>query len=173
MSVQRFKPLLTAFLFLLIAMAALLSSCAVGIAYGPSVVVGSLILPPGGSGYVTIRIFGLGNLQSLQVGPQGRFTFDPTVVQVKGIEGLNGFRVFAGQVDNANGKALFLAGYPGGSGGEDGVVRIAVKAVGRPGSSSILTITGIDLLADSRGNEILDYEIINGRVSITSPGIGP
>ena len=150
---------------LLAAMAALLSSC-IMVAYGPSVVVGSLTLSPSETGYVIIRVFGLGNLQAIQVGPQGRFTFDPKVIHVKGIAGLEGFQVFASHVDNTSGEALFLAAYPGGSRGEDGVVQIEVETVGQAGASSVLAITAIDVLADSSGNDIADYEITNGRVTI-------
>lgn len=150
---------------LLTLMAAMLSSC-VMVAYGPSVVVGSATLLPGGIGTVTIRIFGLNDLQSLQVGPIGRFTFAPQVVQVKAIVGINGFQVFASQIDNAKGEALFLAAYPGGSKSEDGIVQIELEAVGNADASSALTITAIDVLADSQGNDITDYEIYEGRVTI-------
>ena len=158
---------------LLALLAALLSSCVAGVAYGPSVLVGSLTLSPGGSGYLIIRIFGLNYLQGLQVGPKGRFAFDPQVIKVKGIAGLNGFQIFASRIDNDKGEALFLAAYPGGGRGEDGVVQIELEAVGSLGASSTLAITSIDVLADSRGNDIADYEIINGQVTITSLGIGP
>ncbi|MCR4404509.1 MAG: hypothetical protein NUW06_04425 [Candidatus Acetothermia bacterium] len=157
---------------LLATMAAFLSACVAGVAYGPSVVVGSLALPPGGTGQVVISVFGLNDLQGLQVGPQGRFTFDQKVVQLKAIEGLNGFVVFASKIDNAGGWASFLVAFPGGSRGEDGVVQLELEAVGTLGSSSTLAITSIDVLADSRGNDITNYEIINGR-AIISPGIGP
>lgn len=150
---------------LLVLLAAGLSSC-VMVAYGPSVVVGSLTLPPGGSGYLTVRIFGLNDLQSIQVGPGGRFTFDPQVIHVKGIEGINGFQVFASLIDNANGEALFLAAYPGGGKSDDGIVQIEVEAVGQAGMSSALEITAIDVLADSSGNDITDYEILNGRATV-------
>lgn len=150
---------------LLALMTAMLSSC-VMVAYGPSVIVGSVNLNPGATGQVTIRIFGLDDLQSLQVGPTGRFTFDPQVIQVKAIEGINGFQVFASQVDNTKGEALFLAGYPGGSKSEDGIVQLEVEAVGSVGTSSALTITAIDVLADSQGNDITDYEIYDGKVTL-------
>lgn len=159
----RFRVLLSGLLLTL--MAALLSSC-VMVAYGPSVIVGSLALPPGETGYITIRIFGLNDLQCFQVGPNGRFTFDPKVVHVKAIEGLNGFQVFASKIDNDKGEALFLAAYPGGSKSEDGIVQIEVQAVGNAGASSTLAITAIDVLADSQGHDITDYEIFDGRVMI-------
>lgn len=143
----------------------LLTGC-VMVAYGPSVIVGSLTLAPGGTGYVSVRIYGLNDLQSLQVGPNGRFTFDPQVIHVKAIEGINGFRVFANQIDNTSGEAIFLTAYPGGSKSEDGVVRIEVKTVGGVGASSAVVITAIDVLADSQGNDIADYEIYDGIVRI-------
>ena len=152
---------------LLALIAAFLSSCLM-VAYGPSVVVGSLTLSPGRSGYVIIRIFGLNDLQCIQVGPEGRFTFDPQVIQVISIEGMDGFQVFASLIDNDKGEARFLAAYPGGSKGEDGVVQIEIEAVGNPGASSTLAITAIDVLADSQGHDITDYELVEGRVTIGS-----
>lgn len=152
---------------LLALLAVLLSSCVAGVAYGPSVVVGSLTLGPGASGYAVICVRGLSDLQGLQVGPKGRFAFDPQVIKVKGIAGLNGFQIFASRIDNDKGEALFLAAYPGGSRGEDGVVQIELEAVGSLGASSTLAITSIDVLADSRGNDISNYEIINGQATIT------
>ena len=158
---------------LLALMAAILSSCVAGVAYGPSVVVGSISLNPGATGQVTIRIFGLNDLQSFQVGPNGRFTFDPEVIHVKAIEGINGFQVFASWIDNANGEALFLAGYPGGSKSEDGIVQIEIEAIGNLGTSSTLTITAIDVLADSSGNDITDYGIFDGMATIGVYRPGP
>lgn len=169
MTIGRAKAKLILSGLLLTFMAASLASCVVGIAYGPSVVVGSLALPPDGTGHVIIRVYGLRALQSFQVGPTGRFTFDPKVIHVTSIEGVGGFQVFAGHVDNANGEALFLAGYPGGSGGEGGVVQLEVKAVGEPGMGCVLKITSIDVLADGDGLDIADYELIDGKVTIVSP----
>jgi hypothetical protein len=155
-------------------LAVFLSSCVASVVtYGPSVVLGSISLAPGERGQVVIRVYGLNDLQSLQVGPQGKLTFDPKVVHLTSIEGLNGFVVFASQVDNAEGWASFLAAYPGGSRGEDGIIQLGLEATGRAGTSSPLVITSIDVLADSQGNDITNYEIINGQVSITSPGTGP
>ena len=151
---------------LLVLLAAVLSSCVAGVAYGPSVVVGSVSLDPGATGKVIIRIYSLSDLQSFQVGPNGSFIFDPRVIRVKSISGINGFQVFASQIDNTAGKAIFLAGYPGGSRSEDGVVALEVEAVGKVGDSTMLQITSIDVLADSQGNDITDYEIIEGRATI-------
>jgi hypothetical protein len=166
MTISQFKAIFIG--LLLVSMVAFLSSCVAGVAYGPCIVVGSVNLRLGASGQVTIRIYGLTDLQSLQVGPNGRFTFDPQVIHVKAIEGLSGFQVFASKIDNEKGEAHFLAGYPGGSRSDDGVLQIVVEALGSPGSSSPLAITMIDVLADSLGNDITDYEIHNGRATIGS-----
>jgi hypothetical protein len=113
-------------------LAVFLSSCVASVVtYGPSVVLGSISLAPGERGQVVIRVYGLNDLQSLQVGPQGKLTFDPKVVHLTSIEGLNGFVVFASQVDNAGGWASFLAAYPGGSRGEDGIIQLGLEATGR------------------------------------------
>ena len=161
---QETKSILRVFLLALIA--TLLSSCMP--VYSPSVVVENLTLSPDGTGHIVIRIYSLNGLQSLQVGPDGRFTFDASVIQVKGIEGINGFQVFTSQIDNAKGRALFAAGYPGGSRDETGIVQIEVEARGSVGRCSSLEITKIDVLADSDGNNITRYEIINGTATVGS-----
>jgi hypothetical protein len=147
-------------------MAAILISCLGIVPYGPSVVIGKLTLPPGRTGYVTIHINSLNDLQSFQVGPNGKFIFNPQVVRLRAIEGINGFQLFASKIDNEKGEALFLIGYPGGSKSDDGIVRIEVEAVGRVGAISTLEITAIDVLADSKGNDIINYKIYNGSIRI-------
>lgn len=88
------------------------------------------------------------------------------MIKVRSINGINGFQVFASHIDNTAGRAIFLAGYPGGGRSEDGVVELLVEAVGEMGDRSILQITLIDVLANSDGIDITDYEIINGRATI-------
>jgi hypothetical protein len=135
----------------------------------PCVVVRDAMLPPGGVGTVRIAVYHLPELQSIQVGPTGAVIFDPEVIWVRDVRGINGFQVLASHIDNQAGKVIFAAGYPGGGIGSDGIVELEVEAVGRMGSETSITITQIDVLADMEGNDIIDYEIINGEVSIFEP----
>lgn len=154
---------------LLILAALMLAACAVGggIAItGPSVVVGSVLLPPGGTGVVKIAVFYLRGLQSFQVGPKGAFIFDPNVIRVKSISGINGFQVFASKIDNNAGKAIFLAAYPGGGISTDGVVQLQVQAVGKAEDSTALKITQVDVLANKDGHDIAPFSIVNGEATI-------
>jgi len=134
----------------------------------PTILVESLRLEPGEVGILQISVFNLENLQVLQVGPMGTFTFDPEVIQIERITGLNGFQVFASAIDNEEGKALFLAGFPGGSLRSGAVLELEIRAVGSQGSSTSVELTQIDLIADEIGNEITRFELRGGRVMIRS-----
>ena len=148
---------------LLILIALLLSAC---MAIPPSVAVEGLALYQGGSGDVIIRIYNLNDIQSIQVGPQGKFTFDPLVVEVSSVDGMNGFEVFSSAIDNTIGEVLFLAGYPGGGRSAEGIVKIRVKAIGDSKTETIVTLTKIDVLADKDGHAVTAYEITGGMVKI-------
>jgi len=167
--IKNIKLLLTGSLLILVAF--MLTACVAGggIAItGPSVVVGSVLLPPGGTGIVKISVFYLQDLQSFQVGPTGAFTFDPNVIRVKSISGINGFQVFASKIDNNAGKVLFLVAYPGGGISTDGVVQLEVEAVGKAGDSTALKITQVDVLANKYGDDIAPFNIVDGEATIIS-----
>ena len=104
----------------------------------------------------------------MQVGPVGALTFDPEVIQIQNITGKNGFQVFASSMDNDAGKALFLAGYPGGSLTNGVILELEVKAVGSPKSSTTVEFTRIDLMADEEGDKFLEMDLRGGKVIIQS-----
>ena len=54
-------------------------------------------------------------VKTIQVGPVGALTFDPAVIRVKAVEGVNGFRVLAATIDNLTGRVQFATGFPGGA----------------------------------------------------------
>jgi len=138
---------------------------------GPLVLVTSLQLHPGQTGTLIIKIYSLQGFQVMQVGPEGALVFDPQVIRVLDLKGVDGFQVFAQSIDNANGKVVFLLGYPGGSLAQGAVLELEVKAVGLPGSSTVVEFTRIDLLADQNGNEFLEVKLQSGRVTVVP--IGP
>jgi len=135
---------------------------------GPLVLITDLQLDPGRTGTLAIKVYSLRNFQVMQVGPKGALTFDPQVIQVLGLKGVDGFQVFAQSIDNASGRVVFLLGYPGGSLTQGAVLELEVKAVGPPGSSTAVEFTRIDLLADQDGNEFLSVKLQSGQVTIGS-----
>jgi hypothetical protein len=154
--------------FLAAGVFALLGLAGCGGIIGPTVLVTDLQLEPGGTGTLLLQVFHLPGLQVVQVGPGGRLTFDPQVIQVQNLKGTNGFEVYASSIDNAQGEVVFLLGYPGGSVTTGAVLELAVKAVGKLGSGTAVTLAGIDLLADAAGNLISQYELRAGQVRIVS-----
>lgn len=138
---------------------------------GPLVLITDLQLDPGQTGTLIVKVYSLRDFQVMQVGPLGALTFDPEVIRVLGLEGVDGFQVFAHSIDNTNGRVVFLAGYPGGGLTQGAVLKLEVKAVGPSGSSTAVEFTQIDLLADQDGNEFSGVKLHGGRVTIGS--IGP
>jgi hypothetical protein len=132
----------------------------------PTLVVESLRLEVGQRGILQIIAYQLENVQIAQVGPLGRLTYDPEVLQIQGITGANGFHVFASAIDNDQGKALFLAGFPRGSLTSGVLLELEVQAVGPSGSSTLVELTQVDLLADRDGVAFKGVELRSGRVMI-------
>jgi len=149
----------------------LLSACS-----GPQNVklkVGNVILRPGERGTVTISVINPPDLKMIQVGPVGKLTFDPTVIHVIAVRGINGFQVLASGIDNVAGEVQFAAGFPGSSIGpiKNGwvwvklaIIELEVEAVGDSGAFCALEVSAVDLLADRNGREIMLAGIIAGEV---------
>ena len=90
---------------------------------------------------------------------QGVITYDPTVVHITDIQGLNGFSGFFFKIiDNVTGTANVTAAIVGGAGVLAGeVLRVFVEAVGGAGASCFisLTLTGPGtVFRDGDGNDI-------------------
>lgn len=132
----------------------------------PTVFIENLRLEPGEIGILSITIFNVERLQVVQVGPTGALTFDPEVIQIQSITAKNGFQIFASSIDNDNGKALFLAGFPGGSLTNGVILELEVRAVGSAADSTTVEFTQIDLMADKEGNEITKIDLRAGKVTI-------
>lgn len=147
--------------------------------YRTRVVVGTLSLPAGGTGIVRISILNPPDAKAIQVGPTGLLTFDPSVIQVTGLTGVNGFTVFGSTINNAMGWVQFAASFPGGSirpivtAGlgvlEIPIIEMSVQAVGAVGTQTALTITAIDLFTDRVGQPIPSGPPIAGQVVIIAP----
>jgi hypothetical protein len=85
--------------------------------YRTQVTVGKLSLPAGGTGVVRISILNPPDAQMIQVGPTGLLTFNPSVIQVISLTGVNGFTIFGSTINNTMGWVQFVASFPGGASG--------------------------------------------------------
>jgi hypothetical protein len=147
--------------------------------YRTRVVVGTLDLPAGGTGVVRISILNPPDAKMIQVGPTGLLTFNPAVIQVISLTGVNGFTVFGSTINNAMGWVQFTASFPGGSIRpiatmdfgvlEIPIIEMAVQAIGPVGASTALTITAVDLFTDRVGNPIPIGPPLDGQVVIIAP----
>lgn len=147
--------------------------------YRTQVTVSMLELPAGGTGVVRISILNPPDVKMIQVGPGGFLTFNPWVIQVTGLTGVNGFTVFGSTINNTMGWVQFVAGFPGGSirpivaSGlgvlEIPIIEMAVQAVGPVGAQTALTITAVDLFTDRVGQPIPIGPPIAGQVVIIAP----
>lgn len=148
-------------------------------AYRTRVTVGTLTLPSGGTGVVRINILNPPDAKAIQVGPTGFLTFDPSVIQVIGLTGVNGFTVFGSTINNIMGWVQFAASFPGGSirpiiaAGlgvlEIPIIEMTVQAVGAVGAQTALTITAVDLFTDRVGQPVPMGPPLPGQVVIAAP----
>lgn len=126
----------------------------------------NLSLAPGATGTVTLAAAGFARLGSLQIGPKGAITFDPNVIEVLSVVGINGLVVFASNIDNALGEVTVAAGSTQGAVANGAVLDITVKAVGASGLSTAITITTLDFLLKTNNDPISGVTITPGQVSI-------
>lgn len=134
---------------------------------GPKVLIFSnLSLAPSATGTVTLSAAGLTRFGSLQIGPKGAITFDPNVIEVLSVVGVNGLVAFASNIDNALGEVTVAAGSTQGALSNGAVLEITVKAVGTSGLSTAITITTLDFVLDTNSDPISGVKITPGQVSI-------
>jgi hypothetical protein len=133
-------------------------------------------VPAGGTGKILISVVNPPDAKTLQIGPTGKFTFNPAVISVTSIKGVNGFQIFASTINNIAGEVMFVAGFPGGSirpvismgigTVQFEIIEIQVQAIGAAGSSSALSITTVDVFTDQHGKDIFITNIQAGQVQI-------
>ncbi len=162
---------------LLVALWVVLSGCEGS--YRARLTINTVELLPGASGIVQIRVLNPPDLKTLQIGPMGMFIFDPTVIQITGINGVNGFTILGSAINNGLGTAQFTASFVGGSVRpilgtpwsiiEIPMIELTVQAVGLAGSETDLTITQIDLCLDRIGQPITLSPGSPGKVVIVTP----
>ncbi len=121
----------------------------------------ALTLTPGER--ATVRLRAGAPLAGLQVGPAGRLRFDPAVIQVREVRGLNGHRVLAAAIDPVRGEVRFVAASLRGQ-VSGAPVELTVEAVGEPGARSPLDLRP-DLALDRRGQPV-QLAVEAGRVAL-------
>jgi chitodextrinase len=108
----------------------------------------------------TLKLSSSTNLLGIQVGPQGRLTFDPQVIQIREIRGIEPHQVLAANIDNVHGEVRFVvlalgeetrAGF--GENEEQAMIGIVLEAVGRSGESTLIQLQP-DLALDPAGNVV-------------------
>ncbi len=147
--------------------------------YRTRVIVSTVNLPAGGTGVIRISLLNPPDAQTIQVGPTGLLTFDPGVIQVTGLVGVNGFTLLGSTVNNTMGWVQFAAGFAGGSIRpivapgvsvlDIAIIEMTVQAVGAVGAQTTLTITGVDVFTDRVGQPIPIAPGQPGTVVIIAP----
>jgi PKD repeat protein len=96
---------------------------------------------------------------------QGSLAYDPQVLQVEKVVGLNGYQVFAYNANNKLGLVRFVVAKLSGKFLREGnIVQFEVRAVGQLGDSSLLELA-LEAFNDPSGARI-DYRIKNGSFTI-------
>ncbi|MFQ6090634.1 MAG: PKD domain-containing protein, partial [Candidatus Bipolaricaulia bacterium] len=127
------------------------------------VAVESKTVSPGGTTTIAISVKNVPEPGLADI--QGSLSFDPAVVQVNKVSGLNDYEVFAADIDNDVGEVQFVVAQVTGKHiRAGGFLQFEVKAIGKSGESSPLMLT-LDVFRDADGHDI-DYSITNGTLSI-------
>lgn len=133
------------------------------------VTVESKTIPTGGTGTIDISVkdFPEPGLADIQ----GSLSFDPAVIEVNKVTGLNDYEVFAADIDNSAGEVRFVVAKVGGKHIKaGGFLQFELKAKGKQGESSPLMLT-LQVFRDADGRDV-SYSITNGTVTI-GPGGSP
>jgi len=132
-----------------------------------------LMLP---SANIPVKVAGipLPGLGTLQVGPSGAFTYDPSVIRVKDIVGVGDYIVEAKIIDNRRGEARFTVRIDPAEADnalQNGTIAyIQVEQVGNPGDRTRLGLV-FDQVTDSYNNDIsVDVGVDVGELRIVPPG---
>jgi len=109
-------------------------------------------------------------LAGVQVGPREALRFDPKVIQVRSIKGIQPYQILASKIDNTRGEVKFALISVGGVGVGTRAGAIAELEVEASGvGESPISLSGFDVLADARGQRLdarAQIRIKNGRVKV-------
>jgi hypothetical protein len=156
------------------ALALLLSGC-VSTFQVPTILVGSVRLLPHTRGDIFIQAFGIpGGLQGIEVSAHsGQFlTFDPTVLQVLGVEAVSPFGLDSVNINNSAGTVSFIARTSAtGPFPSDGVILVLhVELIGTTGTTLHMTVTN---LADGHSQPLPGVTISDGQVIVAPKPLPP
>ncbi len=121
---------------------------------------------------VNVRGIPLPGLGTLQVGPSGAFTYDPSVVQVKDIVGVGDYTIQSKVIDNRRGEARFtvLTTDPSDALQNGTIAIIQMTQVGQAGQRSRLGLV-FDQVTDANNIPITpDVGVSVGEIKIVPPG---
>ncbi len=126
--------------------------------------VGSKTVSAGGTATIDISVQNVPDPGLADI--QGSLSFDPEVIQVNEVSGLNDYEIFAADIDNDAGEIKFVAAQVTGKHIKaGGFLQFAIEAIGKSGESSPLMLT-LEVFRDADGRDI-SYSITNGTVSLT------
>lgn len=134
------------------------------------VTVESKTIPAGGTGTIdiTVRNFPEPGLADIQ----GSLSFDPAVIQVTKVTGLNDYEVFAADIDNTAGEVRFVVTKVSGRHIKaGGFLQFELKAKGKQGQTSPVMLS-LEVFRDADGRDV-NYSITNGTVTIGPGGQPP
>ena len=98
---------------------------------------------------------------------QGKLLYDPAVAWVQDVVGLNGYSIFAFQIDNNVGEVRFIGAKVSGNLITQGnFLQFKVRAVGDAGRKTPLTLTFTSLNTPDGG---FPFSVVEGEISITAP----
>lgn len=134
----------------------------------------TLIIGPSANAPINVLGIPLPGFGALQVGPSGKFTYDPSVIRVKDIVGVGFYTVEAKVIDNRRGEARFTVRIDPSQAAnalQNGTIAIIqVEKVGQPGQRSRLGLV-FDKVTDSNNVEITgDVGVDSGMIRIVPPG---
>jgi PKD repeat protein len=136
-----------------------------GHAQSASVILPSMSVPEGLNVTVAMSISGIPGAGLSDF--QGRLNFDPSVIQISRVTGLNGYTVFASQLDNQGGEVRFVVAKTSTPFLQDGeVLEFAFTPIGSINSSSTLT-AALTTFNDSNG-VFIPHTVNNGRLTIVT-----
>jgi hypothetical protein len=102
----------------------------------------------------TVRLLASSDLLGIQVGPQGRLTWDPKVIHVRDIRGIEPYRVLASNIDNERGEARFVAlDMSKKEVKTEAMLEVVLDATGPSGASTFLKLTP-DMAIDRQGRPV-------------------
>jgi hypothetical protein len=140
-------------------------------AYPVTLELESRSIPAGSTGTIKLLMrAALPGPVELQVGPHGALAFDPQVIRVRKVKGLGSYKVLASRIDNIAGTAQFVL-FPldaASAISSEAIAELEVETIGKEGSTGPIELTGVDVLRDIRGVNLVAH-VAPGSVTVGKP----